>query len=219
MDKIAITFRDFTAHLIPGLMYFAGFFYLFPETIQLIEGREFFVSVVALFGAYATGFMADTIFFPKFNKLIRKIPLFKDPIAIYFDAFKTLPETAEASTVKHLAYHAMIEHLGRKVVLGSKNTVLIYTCIRYVETKNFEVGNLLARINSLGNLSICMAPPLLLISAISFWQLNFLIGVGALILVYFTLRKNLSYRDWLARTAIRHYLMIRIENGFDPEQS
>jgi len=219
MDKIAITFRDFTAHLIPGLMYFAGFFYLFPEKLALIEGREFFVSVLALFGAYATGFIADTVFFPKFNKLIRKIPLFKDPVVTYFDAFKDMPETAEATTVKHLAYRAMVAHLGQKVVSGTKNTILIYSCIRYVETQNIEVGNILARINSLGNLSICMAPPLLLVSAISFWKLNVLIGAAALILVYFTLRKNLSYRDWLARTAIRHYLMIRLENGFSPKAS
>ena len=208
MEKIAITFRDFTAHLIPGILYISIWFYVFPEWLTLIEGKEVLFSVFSIFVAYAVGFLADTIFFPRFNKIIRFIPWFSDPMSIYFTGILE----GKPKTLKSLAYSLMKEHLSSEVVENAKSTVLIYTAVRYIELKNLNAANILARIHSLGNLSISMVPPLLLFSTVAALHQQFLIASGAIILAYFCLRKNRFYRSWLARTAVRHYILLRSDS-------
>lgn len=216
MDKFAISFRDFTAHLVPGVMYLFAYFYIFPESQQVIRGNELFFSFLAIFVAYALGFLADTVFFPRLNKIIRKIPLFKDPMASFFREFKNADISADLelpipSSVKGLAYSELVTHLGREVVLGSNDTALVYTCIRYVETKNGDAANVLARINSLANLNLCMFPPLVIIAIASFLNGNFVISACCILLSFTTVLKNLDNRKWLARSALRHYFLIRMD--------
>jgi len=231
MSAVSITFRDITSYLIPGGAYLL-FFWLMANIffdLQLLNyshswGVEALLLIFLTLSAYVFGVIVEpiSVLFRKY--VIRKINLFKDPILYYYDAVKPHPD----GSLKAIGLSLLGDQLNISAVKAMSGTEITYFFIRYAELKSVSATSFLMRINSLCQLCnnlvlpvvlfvlfgvyyiyVSMAPDgnegMILISILS------LIAVG-MVLVVLLVKANVANRNWLARTALRYYVILRLND-------
>lgn len=205
MKQVPWVFRDYAMYLIPGFVYWAIIYYLFPKSVgdmyfelKKLEISEFLFLLIFFSSSYILGFFSYAIFSYPWRLIIRSIPSGKDPIA----PFIRLNENKEN------AFGRAIRQLKQEVGADATATELIYYAQRFVMHSSPTLGVLGEKITSIDNLTKNLCPPVIILFCFSVYQQNWEILFSCALFVYSMTKLNIRYREWLCRVVLNSYLAI-----------
>jgi len=206
--------RDFFVYFIPGIIFLSPLICLNGAILKWAGQNQALSVILVSVASFLSGFAIDLLFHQiLLKKVFRKIPFFREPVEAVW----------KNENPKSLIIDQAKNELGRHLDCSSENlkpVESIYFCFRYVQVKNERATLFLDRINTKENLctnlfaaSICAFPIFLYFSTLLFNSWHWVAIILFFICFLYALANgNYRQRVWFANSALRLYLILRIED-------